>query len=63
MSIAMKRSIAGVNLYSCGYWDVSVKTWSSEGDIAITISYLVGGWATPLKNMSSSIGMIRHSQY
>ena len=24
---------------------------------------LVGGWATPLKNMSSSIGMIRNSQY
>ena len=28
-----------------------------------TILYLVGGWATPLKNMSSSIGMIRNSQY
>ena len=24
---------------------------------------LVGGWATPLKNMSSSIGMIIDSQY
>ena len=24
---------------------------------------LVGGWATPLKNMSSSIGMIRHPIY
>ena len=25
--------------------------------------YLVGGWATPLKNMSSSIGMIIPTQY
>ena len=26
-------------------------------------SWQVGGWATPLKNMTSSIGMIRNSQY
>ena len=26
-------------------------------------SYLVGGWATPLKNMSSSIGMMKLTQY
>ena len=26
-------------------------------------SWLVGGWPTPLKNMSSSVGMIFHSQY
>ena len=26
-------------------------------------SFLVGGWATPLKNMSSSIGMIRNPTY
>ena len=25
--------------------------------------YLVAGWATPLKNMSSSIGMMSYSQY
>ena len=32
-------------------------------DASVTLDILVGGWATPLKNMSSSIGMIRHSQY
>ena len=26
----------------------------------IPLNYLVGGWATPLKNMTSSIGMIRN---
>ena len=30
----------------------------SYGLLIIIIHYLVGGWATPLKNMSSSIGMI-----
>ena len=25
-----------------------------------SIHHLVGGWATPLKNMTSSVGMIRH---
>ena len=29
----------------------------------ITYSHLVGGWATPLKNMSSSIGMMTATQY
>ena len=28
--------------------------------LCLIIDNLVGGWATPLKNMSSSVGMIRN---
>ena len=37
------------------------KNWYMD----LVISYLVGGWPTPLKNMSSSVGMIipKYSQY
>ena len=33
-------------------------TWRDPNGLELGISCLVGGWFTPLKNMSSSIGMI-----
>ena len=36
--------------------------WWGYTNLVIPI-LLVGGWATPLKNMTSSIGMIRNTQY
>ena len=40
----------------------SKKEWASAQNLRSDISYLSGWWAraTPLKNMSSSIGMIRN---
>ena len=39
--------------------------WSTQKTAAVHpgIPSLVGGWKNPLKNMTSSIGMIRNSQY
>ena len=34
-----------------------------QSDDKYILNILVGGWATPLKNMSSSIGMMTLTQY
>ena len=45
------------NVQKCNSWGLPI----AHSDTKVPwILVLVGGWATPLKNMSSSIGMIRH---
>ena len=44
-------------------WPHATAEWFSASAIMILNRKLVGGWATPLKNMTSSIGMIIATQY
>ena len=52
---------------SVGHWNRMMNSPRGQKEMAkweilisVALLYLVGGWATPLKNMSSSIGMIRN---
>ena len=58
--VAWRRAAPGV--FGGGFhW-----RWPRGRGLCMIVHYLVGGWFTPLKNMSSSIGMIifqKYSQY
>ena len=41
----------------------NVRSHENATQVEFTQSNLVGGWATPLKNMSTSIGMISNIVY